>query len=177
MTRRPPAPKQIPAVTRTPRPELVGSEAGATRQRRTGTEAAGRALPHSGPAFEPVPRKYRRDGWTPERQQAFIAALADTGNVTAACEHVGMTTEGVYYLRRQPGAESFARAWEVALTGPPQPAPAPALGPETLSLRGLMHVLEAQARRRREAAEASGLSEAEIDEENAALIEGFEPLR
>lgn len=31
------------------------------------------------PEFTPVPRKPRHDGWTPERQKAFIAALADTG--------------------------------------------------------------------------------------------------
>lgn len=31
------------------------------------------------PDFAPVPRKYRHDGWTPERQKAFIEALADTG--------------------------------------------------------------------------------------------------
>ncbi len=24
------------------------------------------------PGFAPVPRKYRHDGWTPERQRAFI---------------------------------------------------------------------------------------------------------
>lgn len=24
------------------------------------------------PDFAPVPRKYRHDGWTPERQRAFI---------------------------------------------------------------------------------------------------------
>ena len=74
MTRR-----KDPAATRTPVSEM---------------EAAGHALPQ----FEPVPRKYRHDGWTPERQKAFIAALAESGNVTAACEHVGMTTEGAYYL-------------------------------------------------------------------------------
>lgn len=27
------------------------------------------------PDFTPVPRKYRHDGWTPERQRAFIGAL------------------------------------------------------------------------------------------------------
>ena len=152
MTRR-----KDPAATRTPVAEM---------------EAAGHALPQ----FEPVPRKYRHDGWTPERQKAFIAALAESGNVTAACEHVGMTTEGAYYLRRQPGAESFRRAWEAALDG--GEAPLDQLPPPApLSLRGLMHILEAQARRQREAREASGLSDAEIDDANAALIEGFEPVR
>jgi len=68
------------------------------------------------PAFTPVPRLcVRHDGWTPERQQAFIEALADTGSVAAACRTVNMSAEGAYYLRRQPGAESFRAAWQSAL--------------------------------------------------------------
>ncbi|MBW8755142.1 MAG: hypothetical protein JF595_13515 [Sphingomonadales bacterium] len=68
------------------------------------------------PAFTPVPRQCQRhDGWTPERQQGFIEALADTGSVRAAAHAVNMTPEGAYYLRRQPGAEPFRKAWEAAL--------------------------------------------------------------
>ena len=67
------------------------------------------------PDFTPVHRKYRHDGWTPERQRGFIAALADTGSVSRAAALVNMTPEGAYYLRRQAGAESFRRAWEAAL--------------------------------------------------------------
>ena len=67
------------------------------------------------PAFEAVPRKHRHDGWTPERQRAFIEALADTGCVSRAAARVNMSPEGAYYLRRQPNAESFRRAWEAAL--------------------------------------------------------------
>jgi hypothetical protein len=67
------------------------------------------------PAFTPVPRKARHDGWTPERQKAFIEALADTGSVSRACAMVNMTTVGAYYLRRQPQADEFRRAWEAAL--------------------------------------------------------------
>ena len=92
MTRR-----KDPAATRVPPAEMV---------------AAGHALP----AFEPVPRKTRRhDGWTPERQKAFIAALADTGSVKRAARWVNMSPEGAYWLRRQNGSESFRRAWECAL--------------------------------------------------------------
>jgi hypothetical protein len=36
------------------------------------------------PNFTPVPRKYRHDGWTAERQRAFIAGLAETGSVKHA---------------------------------------------------------------------------------------------
>jgi hypothetical protein len=67
------------------------------------------------PDFHAVPRKYRHDGWTPERQRAFIEALADTGSVSRAAAQVNMSSEGAYYLRRQRGAEGFRRAWEAAL--------------------------------------------------------------
>ena len=68
------------------------------------------------PAFAPVPRKCaRHDGWTPERQRAFIEALADTGSVSRAAAQVNMSSEGAYYLRRQAGAEGFRAAWEAAL--------------------------------------------------------------
>jgi hypothetical protein len=67
------------------------------------------------PDFTPVPRKYRHDGWTPERQKAFIAALADTGSVSRAAAMVNMAQTNCYTLRRAAGAESFRRAWEAAL--------------------------------------------------------------
>ncbi len=67
------------------------------------------------PDFDAVPRKVRHDGWTPERQRAFIEALADTGSVSRAAAQVNMSPEGAYYLRRQRGAEGFRRAWEAAL--------------------------------------------------------------
>jgi hypothetical protein len=68
------------------------------------------------PPFTPVPRQCaRHDGWTPERQIAFIEALADTGSVDAACRAVNMSQAGAYHLRRQPGATSFRKAWETAL--------------------------------------------------------------
>ncbi len=68
------------------------------------------------PTFTPVPRQSaRHDGWTPQRQIAFIEALADTGSVAAACKAVDMSQPGAYYLRRQPGAEEFRAAWNKAL--------------------------------------------------------------
>ena len=67
------------------------------------------------PAFEPVPIKYRHDGWTPERQREFIEALADTGSVKAACRHVNMTEVGAYRIRRLPEGASFRKAWDAAL--------------------------------------------------------------
>ena len=76
------------------------------------------APPNSGQqiAFDPAARRCERhDGWTPERQRAFIEALADTGNVTRAAAMVNMSQAGAYYLRRQPEASSFAAAWSAAL--------------------------------------------------------------
>ena len=68
------------------------------------------------PTFTPVPRlRARHDGWTPERQTGFIEKLADYGSVRAAANAVGMTPESAYYLRRQPEADGFARAWQAAL--------------------------------------------------------------
>jgi hypothetical protein len=68
------------------------------------------------PAFTPVPReRYRHDGWTPERQRAFIGALADTGCVSRAARMVNMAQVNCYTLRRAPGAEEFRAAWDAAL--------------------------------------------------------------
>ena len=65
--------------------------------------------------FTPVPReRIRADGWSPERQQAFIEALADCGCVTRAARMVGMAAEGAYALRRHPLGKSFADAWDRA---------------------------------------------------------------
>lgn len=67
-------------------------------------------------AFTPVPRRRaRHDGWTPQRQRAFIDALAETGSVSHAAAQVNMATEGAYQLRLAPGAEEFRAAWETAL--------------------------------------------------------------
>ena len=74
-----------------------------------------RIAPASLPDFTPVPRRYRADGWTPERQHAFIAALADSGSVKRAAAQVGMSADSAYQLRRQKGADGFNEAWRAAL--------------------------------------------------------------
>jgi hypothetical protein len=68
--------------------------------------------------FEPVPLRYRRDGWTPARQAAFIAALRRTGCVLAACREVKVSAAAAYKLFRHPAAASFRRAWPAARAGP-----------------------------------------------------------
>ncbi len=78
----------------------------------------GRKLHRRVPAFIPVSLRGRRDGWTPERQANFLGALAVSGLVGEAARHVGMSRESAYRLRRRPGAESFAAAWDSALGAP-----------------------------------------------------------
>lgn len=63
----------------------------------------------------PVLKKRRHDGWSPQKQRAFIEALADSGSVTYAARAVGMARQSCYELRRSPGAENFDRAWDVAI--------------------------------------------------------------
>lgn len=63
----------------------------------------------------PVPRQRRSDGWTPQRQREFIEVLADTGSVMEAARAVHMSANSCYRLRRAPGAEGFAAAWEAAI--------------------------------------------------------------
>ncbi|MFA6124171.1 hypothetical protein [Sphingomonas sp.] len=67
-------------------------------------------------AFTPVPSgSTRHDGWTPERQRAFLEQLARIGVVSAAAGAVGMSAKSAYALRKRAGAESFVAAWEAAL--------------------------------------------------------------
>ncbi len=73
----------------------------------------GPATPGTLPAT--VPTRARRDGWTPERQQAFIAALAESGCVGEACKAVGVSRVSAYRLRARPEASIFRQAWDVAL--------------------------------------------------------------
>jgi hypothetical protein len=65
--------------------------------------------------FEPVPVHSRHDGWTVEKQYAFIEALAETGIVEEACRRVGMSRTSADNLRRRPCGVHFRRAWEAAI--------------------------------------------------------------
>jgi hypothetical protein len=68
-------------------------------------------------AFEPVPSaSNRHDGWTPERQRAFILALSGIGMVSPAARAVGMSRKSAYDLLKRAGPDSgFAKAWRVAV--------------------------------------------------------------
>lgn len=65
--------------------------------------------------FDPVPLRPRHDGWTAEKQIAFIEALAETACVEEACRRVGMSDSSAYQLRRRPCGAPFRRAWDAAL--------------------------------------------------------------
>jgi AraC-like DNA-binding protein len=66
--------------------------------------------------FTPVPRqRKRRNGWTPEAQRAFIAALEECGCVSRAARAVGMSPRSVYRLLEADGADSFAEALDQAV--------------------------------------------------------------
>ena len=66
--------------------------------------------------FTPVPTRPRIDGWTVARQREFMATLAETGSLRMAAASVNMSESGAIGLRKRPGAESFADAWEDAIS-------------------------------------------------------------
>ncbi|MEA3063878.1 MAG: hypothetical protein QOJ27_306 [Sphingomonadales bacterium] len=65
-------------------------------------------------AFEPVPLRYREDGLTPERQRAYVEALADCGVARAAAARVGLSEQAINRVRRRTDARSFDNACEAA---------------------------------------------------------------
>ena len=66
--------------------------------------------------FAPVLVPARHDGWTADRQRRFIDHLALTGSVGEAAAIAGVSSRSAYRLRNKAGAESFARAWDAALS-------------------------------------------------------------
>jgi len=65
--------------------------------------------------FTPVQQRPRHDGWTAQKQIAFIEALAETACVEDACRRVGMSDTSAYRLRRRPRGAPFREAWDAAL--------------------------------------------------------------
>jgi hypothetical protein len=60
-------------------------------------------------------RRPRHDGWTAERQEAFLKALARCGCVTHAAASVGMSRQSAHNLYNRPAAFAFRRAYDAAL--------------------------------------------------------------
>lgn len=66
--------------------------------------------------FTPVPaQRVTANGWSAEVQRAFVAQLARSGVVSVAARSVGRSPRSAWLLRKRPGAESFAEAWEIAV--------------------------------------------------------------
>jgi hypothetical protein len=66
--------------------------------------------------FDPVYRRIKRsDGWPPDVQRGFIAALARTGSVEHAAFAVHRSDGGAWKLRGHGSGQSFAAAWDGAV--------------------------------------------------------------
>lgn len=59
-------------------------------------------------------RAQRYDGWTPDRQRAFLEAIAEGHTVGSACALVGMAPSSAYALRRRAAGAGFALGWRAA---------------------------------------------------------------
>ncbi len=70
------------------------------------------------PAFTPVRLRVRTDGWSPEAQCVFLAALYVTGSAASAAKAAGKSRAAAYALKKRDGAESFRAAWDHILAGP-----------------------------------------------------------
>ena len=68
------------------------------------------------PKFDLAPTRNQHSGWTAERQRKFIEHLSLTGSVGEAAALAGVSSRSAYRLRNKAGAESFARAWDAALS-------------------------------------------------------------
>ncbi|RIA37740.1 hypothetical protein DFR49_3628 [Hephaestia caeni] len=62
----------------------------------------------------PAPRAQRHDGWTPDRQRAFLENVAEGYSAEQACRIVGMAPSSAYALRRRAAGAAFAIGWRAA---------------------------------------------------------------
>jgi hypothetical protein len=76
---------------------------------------AATADPASPIYFTPVATRPRRDGWTPERQRRYVAALALTGRVDRAAAIVGLSQQSAGRLRLRSDGQGFGLACCAAL--------------------------------------------------------------
>jgi hypothetical protein len=73
-----------------------------------------RAFPEDYVRVSEGPRAQRHDGWTPERQRAFLEGIAEGMTVDIAAARVGLSATGAYALRRRAAGASFALGWSAA---------------------------------------------------------------
>lgn len=88
----------------TPTPSPPGRPWDARRAARAGSLRSDDHLPDP----EDLSDSGRRDGWTAQRQRAFLEALAEGHSVEDACRIVGMTHQSAYALRRRAAGAAFA---------------------------------------------------------------------
>lgn len=67
------------------------------------------------PTGASLPATIRCNGWTPEKQSAFLRALASTHCVAQAARAAGMSRQSAYALRARLKGEPFDLAWHAAL--------------------------------------------------------------
>ncbi len=79
------------------------------------TPATSKGDPPALSPAEPRSRRYRHDGWIPERQVAFLEALAACGVVAEACKQVGLSTQSAYSFRNRRSGRAFGTAWDAVL--------------------------------------------------------------
>jgi hypothetical protein len=93
----------------------LDAAARAAREEVMGPDAA--ALPSAASADIPVDTVPRlvAPGWTAEKQREFLVHLSETGCVSEACEHFGMSRQSGYALRRRAPNSVFAIGWDVAI--------------------------------------------------------------
>lgn len=61
----------------------------------------------------PQLQKAKRDGWSKAKQREFLSALAETCNVSRACEQSGISVTHAYRKRKSDAA--FRAAWREAI--------------------------------------------------------------
>jgi len=64
--------------------------------------------------LEAAAQRHRHDGWTPDRQRAFLEAVADGHSVEAAARSVGLSAASAYAFRRRAAGAAFALGWDGA---------------------------------------------------------------
>ena len=62
----------------------------------------------------PLPRRHRRDGFTPERQEQFLEAVRGGASGREAARKVGISATTAYNLYNSPDGAAFRAAWDEA---------------------------------------------------------------
>lgn len=82
--------------------------------RATGDVDPASFLAIAAPPTDAAGRYLRHDGWTPDRQRAFLSAIADGDTVERACRLVGLSVASAYAFRKRAAGAGFALGWRAA---------------------------------------------------------------